>query len=167
MTFQRWMMALACTSLLGLGAVDMARADEPTNAATDQVTVNHSFRSSNLVGMTVRNTAGEDLGSISDLVLDVEKGNVRYAALSFGGLLGIGDKLFAVPWDQLKLMHDEDDEGYFVLDVEKEKLKVAPGFDKSNWPNTADPEWTRQIDEFYRQAREDRDQDDASDRVIP
>lgn len=161
------MMALACSAALGMFATGTARADEHTQDTAGNLVVHNSFRATNLVGMEVRNAQGENLGSISDLVLDVEKGQIRYAALSFGGILGIGDKLFAVPWNELKLMHDQDRDGYFVLDVDKEKLKVAPGFDKSKWPNTADPEWTRQIDEYYRQAQEEDRRDTTRDRVIP
>lgn len=165
MYFAQLIKTFACTAALGAFAVSPAFAQ--VEESDRDLSTHSSYRSTNIVGMNVRNAEGEDLGSISDLVLDVNKGHIRYAALSFGGLLGIGDKLFAVPWSELKLMHDEDQDGYFVLDVAKEKLKVAPGFDKSEWPNTADPDWSRQIDAFYRQAREDRGQEPAADRVIP
>ncbi|MDX1438828.1 MAG: PRC-barrel domain-containing protein, partial [Rubricoccaceae bacterium] len=84
----------------------------------------------------VVNPKGEDLGRIEDFVLDLENGWISYAVLSFGGILGIGDKYFAVPLEALKL--DPDNE-HFILDVTKEKLENAPGFDKDNWPMSPNP----------------------------
>jgi uncharacterized protein YrrD len=99
-----------------------------------------------LTGDAVRNSAGEDLGKIEDIMLDVRNGQIAYAVLSFGGFLGVGNKLFAVPWSALTL--DTDNE-CFVLDVSKERLKDAPGFDKDRWPTMADPRWQGEIDTYY------------------
>jgi hypothetical protein len=99
-----------------------------------------------LTGDRVRNSAGEDLGKIEDIMLDVPSGRVAYAVLSFGGFLGMGNKLFAVPWLALTL-NERDKE--FILNVDKQQLETAPGFDKDNWPDMADPEWGSRIDHFY------------------
>lgn len=107
-----------------------------------------TFRASQLMGLNVNNSAGEKLGTVEDIVINLEDGKVAYVALSFGGVLGIGDKLFAVPYRQMKFMHGKD-EMHFVLDVSKDKLKTAPGFDKNHWPDFADPHWIQQIDQFY------------------
>ncbi|MHB0856826.1 MAG: PRC-barrel domain-containing protein [Anaerolineae bacterium] len=93
---------------------------------------------STLIGDRVRNSEGEDLGKIEDIMLNVESGCIDYAVLSFGGVAGIGDKLFAVPWDRLSIRPDEKK---FVLDVNKETLRTAPGFDKDNWPDTPSTSW--------------------------
>ena len=53
---------------------------------------------STIEGTGVQNAAGEDLGEINELMIDLEKGRIAYAVLSFGGFLGLGDKLFAIPW---------------------------------------------------------------------
>jgi len=82
----------------------------------------------------VVNTEGEDLGKFDDLMIDLEEGKIAYAALSFGGTLGMGNKLFAIPWKALTLRVHEH---AFVLDVPKEVLKEAEGFDKDNWPATS------------------------------
>ena len=89
-----------------------------------------------LEGDRVVNAAGETLGKIRDIMIDVPSGRVAYAVLSVGGLAGIGDKLFAIPWAALIL---DADNHCFVLNVDKEKLKNAPGFDKDHWPSMADP----------------------------
>lgn len=101
-----------------------------------------------LIGDRVMNRTGEDLGKIEELMIDLERGRVAYAVLSFGGFLGMGDKLFAIPFQALRL---DKDENSFMLDVDKEKLKNAPGFDKNNWPSTADRSWGTQIHSFYGQ----------------
>lgn len=99
-----------------------------------------------LVGDRVRNPKGENLGKIEDLMIDTSEGRIGYAVLSFGGFIGIGDKLFAIPWAALRL--DQDD-GEFILDVDKEVLKSAPGFDRDQWPDFADPRFAEQIHSHY------------------
>jgi sporulation protein YlmC with PRC-barrel domain len=104
-------------------------------------------RTSKLVGADVENMQGEDLGQIEDIVLDPQDGRVAYAVLSFGGFLGLGEKYFAIPWSALTAKAGEDNT--LVLNVDKEKLKNAPGFDKNSWPNMADRTWGQQIHSYY------------------
>jgi sporulation protein YlmC with PRC-barrel domain len=104
------------------------------------------LKTGNLTGNHVRNAAGEDLGKIEDIMLDVPTGRIAYAVLSFGGFLGIGSKLFAVPWEALRLDRRNDE---FVLDVDRQRLENAPGFDKDNWPDMAEPTFGRLIYEYY------------------
>ena len=99
-----------------------------------------------LIGNDVYNLEDEDLGDIKEIMLDMDSGEVSYAVLSFGGFLGIADKLFAVPWSALKL---DTANKRFTLDVDKEKLESAPGFDKDNWPDMADPTWQETIHSYY------------------
>ena len=101
-----------------------------------------------LQGDDVINHQGEKLGSIEDIMLDVSSGKVAYAVLSFGGILGMGDKLFAIPWGALTL---DADRKCFVLDVPKDRLQNAPGFDKDHWPAMADPSWASQVYAYYNQ----------------
>jgi sporulation protein YlmC with PRC-barrel domain len=101
---------------------------------------------STLVGDRVRNSAGENLGSIEEIMIDTPSGRVAYAVLSFGGFLGIGSKLFAVPWSAMRL---DEGEHEFVLDVDRQTLENAPGFDKDNWPDMADPAFEKQIHGHY------------------
>ncbi|WP_339502459.1 PRC-barrel domain-containing protein [Pseudomonas silesiensis] len=99
-----------------------------------------------LIGNDVYNHNEEDLGDIKEIMLDVRSGRVSYAVLSFGGFLGMGEKLFAVPWNALTL---DTVNKRFVLNVEKERLENAPGFDKDSWPNMADESWASEIHTFY------------------
>ncbi len=102
--------------------------------------------SSSLTGNKVKNAQGESLGKIEDFMLDTERNCITYAVLSFGGFMGLGDKLFAVPMQALTL--DTDDE-CFVLNVDKSRLEKAPGFDKDNWPDMANPAWANNIHSYY------------------
>jgi uncharacterized protein YrrD len=86
-------------------------------------------------GDKVINMAGEHLGKIEDLMIDLENGRVAYAVLSFGGFLGLGNKFFAVPWEALSVRPHEHS---FVLNVSKEILEKAEGFDKDDWPVTCE-----------------------------
>jgi sporulation protein YlmC with PRC-barrel domain len=99
-----------------------------------------------LAGDRVRNSAGEDLGKIEEIMLDVPTGRVAYAVLSFGGFLGMGNKLFAIPWEALTL-NERDHE--FILNVDKQRLDNAPGFDKDNWPDMADPAFGQKVYDYY------------------
>lgn len=99
-----------------------------------------------LTGDSVINHKDESLGDIKEIMLDMRSGRVAYAVLSFGGLFGMGDKLFAMPWSALKL---DTVKKCFVLNAEKSKLETAPGFDKDAWPNMADSSWESDIHAYY------------------
>jgi sporulation protein YlmC with PRC-barrel domain len=116
-----------------------ATADNMQAAAT-------LLSASTITGDEVYNMQDEELGTIQDVMLDITEGSIRYAVLSSGGFLGMGDRLFAVPWRALTL----DRENHrFLLDVDVERLKKAPGFDKDEWPNMADPTWNSTVDSYY------------------
>ena len=99
-----------------------------------------------LIGNDVYSQNEEDLGDIKEIMLDTGSGKVCYAVLSYGGFLGLGEKLFAVPWQALKL--DTVNKRY-VLNVDSAKLDTAPGFDKDHWPNMADETWANSIHSYY------------------
>ena len=99
-----------------------------------------------LIGDSVVNANEENLGEIKEIMLDMQTGQVAYAVLAFGGFLGMGEKLFAVPWPALHLdtVHHR-----FVLNVPKEQLQHAPGFNKDAWPDMSDIAWASSIHSFY------------------
>lgn len=114
--------------------------------ASTSTTTPSVLSSSSITGDAVVNGHDEDLGNIEDLMIDVHGGRIRYAVLSFGGFLGIGDKLFAVPFEALRL---DAENQRFVLDIPKEKLENAPGFDKDNWPDINDRAWVGDVYRYY------------------
>ncbi|GAB5536379.1 MAG: hypothetical protein Rubg2KO_26280 [Rubricoccaceae bacterium] len=107
--------------------------------------MNH-LSSTSIVGTSVKNFQREDLGEIQDLMIDPQSGRVIYAVLDFGGFLGIGDKYFAVPLQAFSV--DRVNE-VFSLDIDKERLENAPGFDKDNWPTTANESFTDSVYSYY------------------
>jgi sporulation protein YlmC with PRC-barrel domain len=170
MRWRKTLSALACCAVVGVGGTLFAaepaarvakepatKTDAKTTDAKGQVSVDDhgkilaakTFRTSKLIGMNVRNMKGEALGTINDFVIDLGTGKVQYAAMSVGGVLGVGDKLLAIPFSELKFDHGQD-EMFFVLNMNKDKIAAAPGFNQNDWPDFADPSWSRKIDEHYR-----------------
>lgn len=99
-----------------------------------------------ITGDEVCNLKDEKLGKIQDLMLDVTTGKIRYAVLTSGGFLSMGDRLFAVPWKALK----QDKANHrFILNADVERVKNAPGFDKDDWPNMADASWNTAVESYY------------------
>ncbi|MBX9605378.1 MAG: PRC-barrel domain-containing protein [Gammaproteobacteria bacterium] len=99
-----------------------------------------------LRGNDVVNRQDEVLGSIKEIMLDVDSGRVGYAVVSYGGFLGMGEKLFAVPWQALTR---DSKHKRLILDLDKDRLKGAPGFDNSRWPDMADRTWVNAIHTYY------------------
>jgi sporulation protein YlmC with PRC-barrel domain len=119
-------------------------------------TIHHSdgpgpdvMNAASLIDDDVVDAAGDDLGKIEAIMLDVTSGQIAYAVLSFGGFLGMGGKLFAIPWSALVL---DARHKRFILDVSKERLESAPGFDKDHWPSMADRAWATDVHEYYEVA---------------
>lgn len=102
--------------------------------------------SSTISGDKVVNRNGEDLGDIKDLMIDVDNGRVAYAVLEFGGFMGLGSKLFAVP---LSAMEIDPENHRFIFDQDKETLKNAPGFDDDHWPDFSDRAWGTSVHSHY------------------
>lgn len=114
----------------------------------------NTCRSSNIVkvndeiiGREVKNNADEHLGKVKELVLDKITGTVQYIVLDTGGFMGIGNKYLALPWS---IFHFDDDKNCFCVNISKEKLENAPGFDKDHWPDMADPTFAATVARYYQ-----------------
>ena len=104
-----------------------------------------NISSSRVAGTAVYNPEGDKLGSIDDLVIDKVSGKVRYAALEFGGFLGMGTDRYPIPWGMLK--YDTGLDGY-VVPLEKERLENAPRYAPKSTPEyTAD--YGRKVYDYY------------------
>lgn len=121
---------------------------------------NRILSASTLRGMDVKNYDNENIGEIQDLMINIENGSVEYAVLSFGGFMGIGDKYFAVPVEALE-HSTEGMKEEIMLDVDKQKLENAPGFDKNDWPTQAGPEFIESVYSHYGYERPERRRDFA------
>jgi sporulation protein YlmC with PRC-barrel domain len=115
------------------------------------------LKMSQVIGKTVENAQGNNLGEINDVVIDPSDGSVVYAVLEAGGFLGLGEKFFAVPWRAFQTVADNDDKDdkgeieRLILNVDKDRMQNAPGFDKDNWPNMADTQWGQTVHSYYDQ----------------
>lgn len=107
---------------------------------------NTLISSSSISGDEVKNAQGENLGQVKDIMLDTENNRVAYYVLSFGGILGLGNKLFAIPPEAIKLNTNDK---CLTLNIDKERLKDAEGFDKDQWPNMADPTFRTNLYQHY------------------
>lgn len=116
------------------------------NATDDTQAIATLLSATTITGDEVCNTQDEKLGRIQDVVLDITEGKIRYAVLASDRFLDMGDRLFAVPWSALK---QDKENKRFILDVDVERLKSAPGFDKDRWPNMANVIWNSTVESYY------------------
>jgi sporulation protein YlmC with PRC-barrel domain len=110
---------------------------------------NTPVKASSMIGTDVVNATRENLGDIKEIVIDPRTGRVAYAVVSFGGFLSMGEKLFAIPFSAFSYNAAENE---YVLDVSKERLKAAPGFDADHWPAMSDEKWNRDLSSYYDRA---------------
>jgi sporulation protein YlmC with PRC-barrel domain len=132
-----WLLVAAMLAHGGAGPAPL-----PATAPSDATLLRGQF----LFTYRVKSPQGEDLGKIEEIMLDMERGRVAYAILSFGGFLGLGNKWVPVPWDALVLQPDEK---VLVVNIDKEKLQKAPNFDPSTLPDLANRQWGAVIHTYY------------------
>lgn len=106
-------------------------------------------KATSMIGTSVINPKGESLGDIKEVVIDPRSGKVAYAVVSFGGVFKLGEKLFAIPYSAFDY---EVKKNKYVLDVSKESMEAAPGFDSGHWPTMSDEKWNRDVYKFYKRS---------------
>ena len=124
--------------------------------ADNRTGVNHEGRSANtpvqrltassIIGDRIENGAGEDLGKINNLMVNLDDGRIEYVVVEFGSFLGLGGKLFAIPFSELRLDAGRE---LFVLKRDKEYLKESPGFDPAHWPDTNDHSYFNNVNTYW------------------
>lgn len=122
------------------------------SVAFAQQTQSTMSRASTMIGADVENNQGEDLGDIDDIVIDPQTGQVAYAVVSFGGFLGLGEKHYAVPFAALTHVASGQRIGTrerYLLNIDQERLRNAPAFERNVWPNMADRTWGEQLHAYY------------------
>lgn len=110
---------------------------------------NSPVKASSVIGSHVVNATAESLGEIKEIVIDPKSGRVAYVVVAFGGFLGLGKKLFAIPFSAFDYNLTNND---YVLNIPKERLEQAPGFDAAHWPAMSDEMWNRDVYKFYGRA---------------
>lgn len=108
--------------------------------------MDHLMRASILIGSEIRNLKDERLGEITDIVLNPDKRDILYVLASRGGFLGIGSKLVAVRWSDLRATEDHQ---LYVLDVAPKAFDNSPAVDRWNFTKTAEPEWQRALAKYW------------------
>lgn len=109
------------------------------------------MRASKLLGANLQNSRRENVGEINDLVLN-SRGEVRYVAVTYGGFLGVGNKMFAIPFEAIRFEIDpkvSSTTPVLRLDVTKEQLEGATGFDEKSWPDFSDSKFTNDLYRRY------------------
>lgn len=109
-------------------------------------TSNCVVRSTDVIGKKVMGNDGDGLGKIEEIVLDKVSGQTRYAVLSFGGFMGMGTDFYTLPWQSLSYCHESNT---FKVNIDKDKLKAAKGFDKDHWPDFASESYIKSIHDYY------------------
>jgi sporulation protein YlmC with PRC-barrel domain len=99
-----------------------------------------------IIGDKIENLQGEDLGEIDNLMINVTTGKIEYAVIQYGSVLGIGGKLFAIPFNELRVSAGRH---AFIIDRDKDYLKMSPGFDKDHWPDTNDHTYYGDVDSYW------------------
>lgn len=125
-------------------------ADNRTGINHEGADANRPVRrltATSIIGDSVENTDGENMGKIDNLMINLNSGKVEYAVIEFGGLLGVGKKLFAIPFDELKLDAEKE---IFILNRDKKYLTESPGFDPSHWPKTNDHSYFDSVNDYYK-----------------
>ena len=123
-----------------------AAADAKTNTKEWQ----RQHRASKILGTDVHDMKGEKIGSVRDIVIDPKTGSIDYAVVSVGGIMGVGSKYFAVPWKAMRLT---DNAKNYALNVDREVLKAASGFDKERWPDMANQDWAHDVERYWQNQR--------------
>ncbi len=114
---------------------------------TDISMVNRSdlIASDRVEGTAVYNKEGEKLGRIANFMVDKRSGQVRYAVMSFGGFLGMGNEHYPLPWSMLNY---DTDQGGYVVELDKEVLDNAPRYGDDQRPDY-DDRYGRNVYQYY------------------
>ena len=99
-----------------------------------------------IIGDKVESAQGDDLGTIDNLMINIRTGRVEYAVVEYGSFLGIGGKLFAIPFNELRVVPARR---VFMVTRDKDYLRMSPGFDKDHWPDTNDHSYYGDVDSYW------------------
>lgn len=130
------------------------QADQQRDAAAEQLAT-RLHDAGQLIGSDVYDATDREkqVGTLHEIVIDSRTGEVKYGVLSAGGLMGFGDKLFAVPWSAFDFAAtpEADEAPRIFAPISEQKLEEADGFDQANWPDMADQQWSKATHERWGQ----------------
>jgi sporulation protein YlmC with PRC-barrel domain len=115
----------------------------------DQFSAMGPQRISMIMGQSIKNVDGQDLGKVEDVVID-QNGKITYVILSHGGFLGIGDKLVPIPWNSIAAHGNAtQNRNYLMVDMSKDMIEKAPNFETKSWPNFAEGDWSNSVSSYF------------------
>lgn len=112
----------------------------------EQMTGNPLISAAKVQGTAVYDTGGGRLGHVEDVILHKTSGHVAFAVLSFGGVLGIGERFTPLPWSVLTY---DPDRGGYVVPLAKERLRESPSYNRDELTNE-DNGWGARVNDFYQ-----------------
>jgi osmotically-inducible protein OsmY len=136
-------------ALVGIGLALNGGASAQQAAAPPASPPAVLLNASTVIGSNVKDASGRDVGKVEELMLDPGDGRVAFAVVSFGGFLGLGSKLFAVPWEALTVSRGES---ALVLHVRQDMLGSAPSFERGRRPEASSREWGEAARRFWADA---------------
>ncbi len=136
----------AWLALMGMSIAAPSVAQTLPSDSTATAPQHQLYRGSKIIGSDLRDPKDQKIGEIKDLMLDSQRGEVAYAVVSFSEGLGIGMKLYAVPW---QVLQPSDDGKSYILHADKETIAMAPGFDKARWPDMSDRTWSADVERYW------------------
>ncbi|HYF69852.1 MAG TPA: PRC-barrel domain-containing protein [Ohtaekwangia sp.] len=107
-----------------------------------------------IIGDKVENPRGQSMGKIDNLMVNLLDGQIEYAVIEFDSFLGIGGKLFAIPFQELQIDPVKE---IFILNRDKNYLKDIPGFDKTHWPDTNAHTYFNEVNTHWNTSRQSKD----------
>jgi hypothetical protein len=123
---------------LGLAGTLCAWTAEPTNTTIAE------HRAAKIIGMTVQTPAGDSIGAVRDILFD-NNGMATHVVIAYGGALGVGGKLAAVPWSTAVSLT----KGSRIV-VDRSRLERAPTFEDNKWPDVASRTWSTEVDNYWQ-----------------
>ncbi len=122
-------------SMAGAAAAGAPAAPPPAAGAESA----NYFLATKLQGIAVMGAQEQELGTVQDAMMDLSAKKIAYVALAPAGVLGLGEKMFAVPVDQISNI--DVNQGRMMVNISQDQLKANPGFTQDNWPTQASTEW--------------------------
>jgi len=121
-----------------------------SDSTWERIAGTHLVTSGDLKGATVHSTDDKDLGKIDEIVLAPDDGMVAYVVLGAGGVLGLGEKHYALPLGVFDLSYDKDNKVMVRAPLTKERFTDAPEYSSRDWKDMSDAAWVKKVSTFWK-----------------
>src|SRR3954451_1241906 len=136
------------SGMSGTTASGMGAGTSATTSGSVETDESRDLIASNKVeGTAVYSRQGERLGTVYNFMVSKRSGQVAYAVMSFGGLLGMGESYHPLPWNVLTY---DTNQGGYVVDLDKDRLSNAPSYRSGEDPFSSDPAYGRRVRDYWR-----------------